>query len=268
MLLYPADISFADRFRSASQRARVITEAWVAQNLYCLACESDRLIPTTANTHARDFECDLCAHPYELKSSSKPFGYRIINGAYSSMMSRIRAGSPSNLLLLQYGSNWQVENLLAVHRLLITETTIQKRKPLSLAARRAGWVGCNILLANVPPEGRISLLASGQFVSKTEVRNQYAKTENLAYASPKSRGWASAVLTGLHGLGKQHFTIRDAYSLEPQLALLYPDNRHIRPKIRQQLQLLRDAGLISFQSRGTYSFTLKNLGGTGLVQNE
>ena len=34
------------------------------------------------------------------------------------------------------------------------------------------------------------------------------------------------------------------------LAALYPANRNVRPKIRQQLQALRDAGLVAFEGRG------------------
>lgn len=32
----------------------------------------------------------------------------------------------------------------------------------------------------------------------------------------------------------------------------YPENHHIREKIRQQLQLLRDKGIIEFVGRGRY----------------
>ena len=31
---------------------------------------------------------------------------------------------------------------------------IEKRKPLAETARRAGWIGCNIVLKNIPNEGR------------------------------------------------------------------------------------------------------------------
>ena len=33
---------------------------------------------------------------------------------------------------------------------------------------------------------------------------------------------------------------------------LHPDNRHVRDKIRQQLQVLRDHGYLEFVSRGSY----------------
>jgi type II restriction enzyme len=36
------------------------------------------------------------------------------------------------------------------------------------------------------------------------------------------------------------------------LQKLHPANRHVRDKIRQQLQVLRDLGLIEFLGRGGY----------------
>ena len=102
MLTLQGDSDLAAKFTSRTQQARVVTEAWIANNGYCLACKSDRLIQTSVNTKARDFECDLCGQPYELKSSALTFGKRIPDGAYASMLARIRNGSVANLLLLQY----------------------------------------------------------------------------------------------------------------------------------------------------------------------
>lgn len=48
------------------------------------------------------------------------------------------------------------------------------------------------------------------------------------------------------------FTLNDIYKFENQLKLKYPENNFIKDKIRQQLQLLRDKGLIEFKSRGIY----------------
>jgi type II restriction enzyme len=254
---FVGDSSLASNLISASQRARVVTEAWVAANGYCVACSSDHLIQTPANTHARDFECDHCKQPYELKSSASTFGRRIVDGAYGTMITRIRNGTVPNLLLLQYGAGWKIESMWAVHHVLITENIIEKRPPLSANARRAGWIGCNILLSEIPPEGKIPLIAAGEALPRLATRSHYEATENLSSLSPGTRGWTSAVLSGLHRLGKTRFTIQDAYSLEAQLSGLYPQNRNIKPKIRQQLQVLRDAGLISFEGRGEYHFSLK-----------
>jgi Dam-replacing HTH domain len=41
-------------------------------------------------------------------------------------------------------------------------------------------------------------------------------------------------------------------AFEPRLAALYPGNNNVRPKIRQQLQVLRDRGWLEFLGRGRY----------------
>ena len=48
------------------------------------------------------------------------------------------------------------------------------------------------------------------------------------------------------------FTLDDVYAHEDELAALHPGNRHVRDKIRQQLQVLRDMGLLQFLSPGSY----------------
>ncbi|MGH7940455.1 MAG: hypothetical protein ACREFR_05225 [Limisphaerales bacterium] len=48
------------------------------------------------------------------------------------------------------------------------------------------------------------------------------------------------------------FTNADVYAHERELAQLHPDNRHIKDKIRQQLQVLRDLGILSQSRRGDW----------------
>ncbi|MHB8412748.1 MAG: hypothetical protein ACYDDI_12505 [Candidatus Acidiferrales bacterium] len=67
------------------------------------------------------------------------------------------------------------------------------------------------------------------------------------------RGWTLDVLNLVRSLHKQNFWLADAYALEPHLASLHPANRHVRDKIRQQLQVLRDLGLVGFLGGGNYS---------------
>jgi len=60
------------------------------------------------------------------------------------------------------------------------------------------------------------------------------------------------MLNAIHSLKKKQFSVLDAYSLEPELSKLHPANQHVRPKIRQQLQVLRDLGLLEFLGDGHY----------------
>ena len=239
-------------YTSKSQLARVMSESWMATNGYCLACESERILPTAANTQVRDFECQACGHPYELKSALKPFGTKIVDGAYASMMRRIESGSVPSFLLLRYTQSSAITDLVAIHRSLITREVIQERKPLSLSAKRAGWIGCNILLSGIPPEGRIPLIQNGIPISKKSSRAIFAATERLGNQPIRSRGWSRALLNCLHRLPASRFTLEQAYRFERELSSLYPENKNVRPKIRQQLQVLRDAGLLVFEGLGHY----------------
>ncbi len=249
--------TIAAAYSSASQKARVVTEGWIEANGYCLACESDNLIPTRRNTRARDFECQQCSHPYELKSTAGRFGKRIVDGAYATMMKRVQESTTPTLLLLEYSPSWEVRNLSAIHHSLITPLAIERRKPLSATAKRSGWIGCNISLSSIPPEGQIQVVTAGCFLSPLQCRIKFASVEKIAAIPTAERTWTSNMLLLLHGLGKRDFTIKDAYSLEDDLSKRYPSNHHIREKIRQQLQLLRNSGLLTFKSRGHYHLTMK-----------
>ena len=48
------------------------------------------------------------------------------------------------------------------------------------------------------------------------------------------------------------FVLKDVYDKEHEFATVYPGNNNIRPKIRQQLQVLRDLGYVEFLGNGTY----------------
>jgi type II restriction enzyme len=48
------------------------------------------------------------------------------------------------------------------------------------------------------------------------------------------------------------FTNEDIYAFERELQALHPGNQNIRPKIRQQLQVLRDLGLLIHLRNGIW----------------
>ena len=53
-------------------------------------------------------------------------------------------------------------------------------------------------------------------------------------------------------ISRDAFTLDDVYAFEDRLAGVYPGNNNVRPKIRQQLQVLRDQGFLEFVGRGRY----------------
>lgn len=238
--------------QSKSQIARVITEDWCRRELYCLACEEEHFEPTPAGSPACDFICPACKENYELKSCRHRFGNRIADSGYQAMMAAILEERTPNLIALEYSSAFQVTNLFVVPRFFITEGIIEKRPPLGPTARRAGWVGCNILLHRVPEHGRISVVRNGVECTRNEVRDRFRRASSLLRLSLPERGWTVDVLKALSQLPHKEFNLDQAYDFERQLADLHPKNRNIRPKIRQQLQVLRDLGFLEFLGSGRY----------------
>ena len=158
-----------------------------------------------------------------------------------------------NLFALHYEiSDWVVENVILIPRFAFPLSAIEKRKPLAETARRAGWVGCNILLHSIPPDARIKIISNGKPVAPVAVRAQYARIRPLAKLDAKQRGWTLDVLNVVRSLGKPEFDLAEVYKSEEKLARLHPANRHVRDKIRQQLQVLRDLGLLEFLGGGEY----------------
>lgn len=242
-----------ERYHSASQRARVATESWAAASLYCANCDSPALEPAATNAPSKDFDCPRCAALFQLKGQSHSIGGRIPDAAYSAMKRAIEEDRTPNLFVLHYEvESWRVRNLFLVPRFAFSLAAIEKRKPLADTARRHGWVGCTIVLANIPPDARIPIISDGVFRAVRAVRAQYRKLRPLQNLGVKKRGWTLDTLNALHTLRREEFTLADAYTLVPALSRLHPANRHVHDKIRQQLQELRDLGFLEFLGRGRY----------------
>jgi type II restriction enzyme len=242
-----------DGYKSASQRARIGTEAWGALNFFCPVCKSPSLDVAPRNTVAVDYLCPKCASPFQLKSQSKPFGTRIVDAAYSEMKRAILSDRTPNLYVLHYDlTQWAVRTVILIPHFAFALSAIECRPPLAATARRAGWIGCNILLNKIPVDARIPIVESGEARAATEVRKDYERLRPLENLKVETRGWTLDVLNVVRSLNKKDFTLTDVYAQANELAKLHPKNAHIPDKIRQQLQILRDLKLLEFLSPGLY----------------
>jgi len=200
-----------------------------------------------------DFTCPKCGERYQLKGKKHSFGNHIANSAYEPKINAIRKGTIPNFIFLQYDpAMWKVRSLFIVPKHFISESIIKRRKRLRKSARRAGWVGSEILLENLPLDARIPIVKDEHEVPKATVRNLWNRFLFLRKQSVYSRGWLADVLACVRQLDKEIFALADVYTFEKQLAELHPRNKHIRPKIRQQLQVLRDYGIVDFLGKGVY----------------
>lgn len=247
----------ADNYTSQSQKIRVLTEAWVDNTIFCPNCGHLNIDKYPNNQPVADFYCSNCKEEYELKSKQNRVGLKIVDGAYRTMIERLQSSNNPNFFLLNYDlKSFEVFNFFVIPKHFFVPEIIEKRKPLSLTAKRAGWVGCNILLNHIPQTGKIFFVRDGQIELKEKVLKDWKKTLFLRDEKEISvRGWLLDIMICIEKIDRKAFLLDEIYAFENDLRKKHPDNHHIKDKIRQQLQVLRDKGYLGFTSRGNYRLT-------------
>ena len=238
-------------YKSNSQIARVLTENWFSSEMYCPCCLNSKITTYPNNQKASDFLCERCSNDFQLKSSRKPFGKKVLDGEYDTTLRVIQNGNSPNLFLLKRSAEWIVESLDMIPKVFFTLSILEKRKPLSKHARRSGWTGCNFLLNRLPREGKIPIIQKKRVQEKEKVNKIWRKMVFLANKKPEFRGWTLDVLKIVQELGGE-FTLTEMYKHEKYFKELHPGNNNVRAKIRQQLQILRENRIILFRKKGFY----------------
>ena len=247
------DTSLVAGYKSAAQIARVLTEDWLARNMYCPICGAVSIHKAEPNAPVKDYVCNHCKAQYELKSKKSTtdrFCSTVNDGVYRTMINRITDLDNPSFFFLHY-DRYAVNNLIIVPKCFFVPEIIEKRKPLPDTARRAGWEGCNILLGKVPETAKIPIIRNGVVLEADEVCKKYNQVYSLQTKSLESRGWMFDVLQCTEKLGDS-FTLEQMYTFVDQLKAKHPHNNNVEAKIRQQLQFLRDKGIIEFTTPGHY----------------
>ena len=240
-------------YKSASQIARVLSEPWVSENIRCPAC-GGALARFANNTPLADLYCSKCAEQFELKSKSGAIGRKVSDEEYSTKIRRLQCNTNPNLMVLSYSlTDYSVTTLIAIPKYFFVPAIIERRAPLSSTARRAGWVGSNIILDKIPMSGKVSIITRGEAHTPSEVRKSWSSTSFLSsQTSIEKRGWILDTLRCIERIPAREFSLEKVYSFEEELQSLHPRNTHIKPKLRQQLQVLRDLGQLEFLGGGKY----------------
>src|SRR3569833_3945832 len=137
-------------------------------------------------------------------------GKRVAGASYEATVAALASDSVPNLLLLHYTDDWRVRDLLLIPSFMFSISAVEPRPPLSSTARRAGWIGCNIRLDRIPPEGRIVLVRDFTEQAKQSIREEYDRLRPLRAVPASLRGWALDVLSIVDQLGEQ-FTLHEVY---------------------------------------------------------
>lgn len=247
------DTKISDQYKSSSQKIRVLTEDWVDSEVYCPNCGIE-VNHYENNRPVADFFCQNCGEEYELKSKKDSIGAKVVDGAYRTMIERLQSNNNPNFFLLNYDlQSYEVLNFFVIPKHFFVPEIVEKRKPLSNTARRAGWIGCNILLKDIPLTGKIFYVRNREVEDKKDVLRNWKKTLFLREEKEaQSRGWILDIMNCIDKLGKKEFMLDEIYAFEEHLQEKHPNNQHIQDKIRQQLQILRDKNYLNFVGRGKY----------------
>ncbi len=246
------DVTLGTRYHSGSQKIRVMSEQWVGDNIYCPRCGNPRLEKKNNNQPVADFQCDGCGAIFELKSKKGHIGKKVADGAYDTMIERITSEQNPDLFVLSYSECLSVTTLFVIPKFLFVPSIIEKRKPLGENARRAGWMGCNILIQAIPEQGKIGIIRNQTVLDVRDVVRMYKQIEKLQTYGMEKRGWLFDVLSCVNEIASADFTLQQVYASAEILQRKHINNYHIEAKIRQQLQILRDKGFIEFIERGRY----------------
>jgi len=244
--------------RSASQQARESTERWVNDNLYCVNCGRRDLERLQAGTPFRDFECGHCDEPFELKSTAGQLRDSIPAGGYDRSVRAFKEGRVPSFLLLSYSpADNRVTDLLAVNRALISQMALRRReRPLGRPGRENYYMS-SLDFSRVPECARVPVVRHGferpaRFVRQSWDRFAFVRRP----AEPEDRDWIRDILSCIARLPGRECTLGELYEFEPELAALYPNNRHIRDKVRQKLQVLCRKGVLRRVVSGVYESVL------------
>ena len=247
------DSGLIEGYSRNSQKARVLTESWAGANLYCPVCGNHSISHFPNNKEVADFYCPVCSEQYELKSKNGKLGHKVADGAYDTFVQRITDNTSPDFFFMSYDlQDMMVHHLSFVPKFFFVPSIAEKRKPLSANARRAGWIGCNILYDEIPLQGRIPIIQDKEVVDKAIVREKVKRAFNMRIENLESRGWMFDILHCINGITSVEFSLSQMYQFENLLEEKHPENHNVRPKIRQQLQVLRDRGIIEFLGNGQY----------------
>lgn len=252
MNLFLDDIISA-KYKNISQKIRVLSEKWVGDQIYCPNCGSLKIQKYSNNKPVADFYCEKCAEDFELKSKRGKIGKTVTAGAYSKMIERINSKSKPNFFFMAYMKSFFINDFFVVPKYFFVPKIIEKRKPLKQTARRSGWVGSNILFSKIPEAGKIFYIKDGEEIEKKDVLDKWQRTSFIKKITKgEARSWILDIMNCIDSLNKKEFSLHEIYNFEADLKIIHPHNKHIKDKIRQQLQFLRDKGYLEFISPGIY----------------
>ncbi len=241
----------AEQYKSLSQKIKVMTETWVDEEIFCPNCGAN-VENYENNKPVADFYCQSCKEDYELKSKKNSIGNKIVDGAYRTMIARLQSANNPNFFFLNYNlQNFEVLNFAVIPKhFFVPEIIIKRNQGIP---NRPNYIMCSIDLTGIPESGKIFYVKNKQVADKKFVLKNWSKTLFLRESKNiELRGWILDIMNCVEKLGKREFSLNQVYNFKDDLKVKHPNNKHIKDKIRQQLQFLRDKGYLEFKGKGKY----------------
>lgn len=151
-------------------------------------------------------------------------------------------------LLNNYEYGVYSENIEIVSKVVKDFSSISKNENVG-NIKQADIDTVRKILAKIPPSESIKLPKFD--IESPEEKFDTIEIKNEIVTSTLT-GWKLEVFKCVETISSQTFTLKEINSFEFHLKEKYPFNNHITDKIRQQLQQLRDLGLIEFLGNGQY----------------
>lgn len=245
--------NLANWYTNNSQKIRTMSEPWTEENIFCPNCWNN-IINLENNKAVSDYLCEKCRENYEQKASKHKFKNKVISSEYYTLIERLNSKDKPHFFFLHYlEKNYEVNDFFVVPKYFFIPEIIEKRKPLSLTAKRAGWTGSNILFWKIPNSWKIYYIEDWKENSKKDILEKWQKTKFFKdIKQTNSKWWILDIMNIIESLWKKDFVLQDVYNFENDLKILHPENNNIKAKIRQQLQFLRDKWYLEFVRSGVY----------------
>jgi len=182
------------------------------------------------------------------------FEGKVRDAEYHTFLRSIEQRTNPNQVLMHYDKpRLLVVDLEVIPRFFFTASCVIPSKPTKPKSRGKPWQGCSISLEMVPEDGHVEIVRNERIENPQQVHEKYTRAAKLLVRKTlEGRGWTTDVLRCVRDLRKSSFTLQEVYAFTDELQRLHPENRNVHPKIRQQLQILRDNGMLKFLGAGRY----------------
>jgi predicted RNA-binding Zn-ribbon protein involved in translation (DUF1610 family) len=144
-------------YTSSLQRIRILSEHWVATEVYCPNCGSAHIVRYATITRWATSIVLFARKTTSSKSQRTQFGAKVVDGAYRAIIKRLSSNTNPNLFLL----NYDVRSVLVANLLII---------PKHLPRRASGKITqITRIIARITRNGAWALRALGRLAALPRV---------------------------------------------------------------------------------------------------